>query len=75
MKKQITFLLFMITTISFSQTAETWKRYIKESEGKFEKYYFTTLENAHQNKYKIVKKLDSTFCIVENESSKFAKSL
>jgi len=75
MKKQITFLLFMITTTSFSQTAETWKRYIKESEGKFEKYYFTTLENAHQNKYKIVKKLDSTFCIVENESLKFGKSL
>ena len=65
----------MITTISFSQTTETWKRYIKESEGKFEKYYFTTLENAHQNKYKIVKKLDNTFCIVENESLKFAKSL
>ena len=69
MKKQITFLFFMITTISFSQSAEKWKRYIKkENERKFEKYYFTSLENAHQNKYKIVKKLDSTFCIIENEN-------
>lgn len=70
MKKQITFLLFMLTTISFSQNAEKWKQYIKkENERKFEKYYLTSLENAHHNKYKIVKKLDSTFCIVENESA------
>ncbi|EJL65227.1 S8 family serine peptidase [Flavobacterium sp. CF136] len=69
MNKRITFLFFMITTISFSQSAEKWKRYIKkENERKFEKYYFTFLENAHQNKYKVVKKLDSTFCIIENES-------
>ena len=69
MKKQITFLFFMITTISFSQSSEKWKQYIKkENVQKFEKYYFTSLENAHHNKYKIVKKLDSTFCIVENES-------
>jgi hypothetical protein len=59
----------MITTISFSQSAERWKQYIKkENERKFEKYYFTSLQNAHQNKYKVVKKLDSTFCIVENKS-------
>ncbi|TDO82833.1 putative secreted protein (Por secretion system target) [Flavobacterium chryseum] len=70
MKTQITFLLFMLTTISFSQSAEKWKQYIKkENERKFEKYYLTSLENAHHNKYKIVKKLDSTFCIVENESA------
>ncbi|MCV9930202.1 S8 family serine peptidase [Flavobacterium sp. LS1R49] len=69
MKKQITFLLFIITTTCLSQSSEKWKRYIKkENEIKFEKYYFTSLENAHHNKYKIVKKLDSTFCIVENES-------
>jgi hypothetical protein len=69
MKKQITFLFFMITTIGLSQSAEKWKQYIKkENEGKFEKYYLTSLENAHQNKYKIVKKLDNAFCIVENES-------
>ncbi|MEP6803666.1 MAG: S8 family serine peptidase [Flavobacterium sp.] len=75
MKKQILFLLFMITTISFSQSGEKWKQYIKkENERKFEKYYLTSLENAHQNKYKIVKKLDSTFCIVKNESLKSGKS-
>ena len=56
MKKRITFLLFMMTTISFSQSSEKWKRYIKkENESKFEKYFFTSLENAHYNKYKIVK--------------------
>ncbi len=66
----------MITTICLSQNAERWKQYIKkENERKFEKYYLTSLENAHHNKYKIVKKLDSTFCIVENESLKSNKSL
>lgn len=66
----------MITTISLSQSSEKWKQYIKkEKEIKFEKYYFTSLENAHQNKYKVVKKLDSTFCIVENESLKSNKPL
>jgi hypothetical protein len=75
MKKQITFLLFMITTISFSQNSEKWNQYIKkESVRKFEKYYLTSLENAHHNKYKVVKKLDSTFCIVENENSRSNKS-
>jgi hypothetical protein len=69
MKKQITFLFFMITTISLSQSSDKWKQYIKkENEIKLEKYYFTTLENAHRNQYKIAKKLDTTFCIVENES-------
>jgi arsenate reductase-like glutaredoxin family protein len=59
----------MITTICLSQSAEKWKQYIKkENLRKFEKYYFTSLENAHHNKYKVVKKLDSTFCIVENQS-------
>ncbi|SNR29760.1 S8 family serine peptidase [Flavobacterium sp. ov086] len=69
MKKQITFLLFMITTISLSQNSEKWNQYIKkEKSGKFEKYYLTSLQNAHHNKYKVVKKLDSTDCIVENEN-------
>ncbi len=69
MKKQITFLFFIITTISFSQSSDKWKQYVKKENGrKLEKYYLTSLENAHHNKYKIVKKLDSTFCIVENES-------
>ncbi|OMQ07668.1 S8 family serine peptidase [[Flexibacter] sp. ATCC 35103] len=76
MKKRITFLFFMITAISLSQSAEKWKQYIKkENERKFEKYYFTTLENAYYNKYRIVKKLDNTFCIVENESLKSNLSL
>ena len=66
----------MITTISLSQSSDKWKQYIKkENVRKFEKYYFTTLENAHQNKYKIVKKLDTAFCIVENESIRSNKSL
>ena len=69
MKTRITFFFFMITTIGFSQNADKWKQYIKkENEIKSQKYYFTTLENAHHNKYKVVKKLDTTFCIVENES-------
>lgn len=76
MKTLITFLLFVITTISFSQSSEKWKRYLKkENEKKLEKYYFTSLENAHQNKYKIVKKLDSTFCIVENKNTRSNRSL
>ena len=66
MKKQITFLFFMITTISLSQGTEKWRQLIKnEKEGKFEKYYFTSLENANRYQYKVVKKLDTTFCIVE----------
>lgn len=66
----------MITTISFSQSAGKWQHYIKkENERKLEKYYFTSLENAHNNKYKIVKKLDTTFCIVENESVRSNKTL
>lgn len=66
----------MITTISFSQSSEKWNRYIKkENERKSEKYYFTSLENAHLNKYKVVKKLDSTFCIVENESLRINQPL
>lgn len=66
----------MITTISFSQNAEKWKQYIKEENvRKSEKYYLTSLENAHHNNYKIVKKLDTTFCIVENENSRTNKLL
>lgn len=76
MKKQITFFLFLITAISFSQSAEKWQHYIKkESKTGFEKYYLTTLENAHQNQYKIVKKLDRDFCIVEYQSLKSSKTL
>ncbi|AYN04755.1 S8 family serine peptidase [Flavobacterium sp. 140616W15] len=76
MKTQITFLFFMITTISLSQSPDKWKQYIeRERENKFEKYHFTSLENAHQNKYKVVKKLDDTFCIVENGSLRSNKLL
>lgn len=76
MKKQITFFLFLITAISFSQSAEKWQQYIKkESKTGFEKYYLSTLENAHQNQYKIVKKLDRDFCIVEYRSLKSSKTL
>lgn len=76
MKTTITFFIFMITTISLSQSSDKWKQYMKkENEIKFEKYYFTSLENARLNHYKIVKKLDSTFCIVENQKSRSGKSL
>ena len=76
MKTKITLLFFIITTFGFSQTVEKWKQYLKkENERKLEKYYLTSLENAHQNKYKIVKKLDSIFCIVENESIRFNKAI
>ncbi|RKR09060.1 subtilase family protein [Flavobacterium sp. 90] len=69
MKKQITFLFFMITTISFSQSSEKWKQYLKkENERKSDRYYFTSLENAYHNKYKVIRKLDNTFCIVENKN-------
>lgn len=70
MKAKITFFLIMATAISFSQSSDKWKRYIKkDNEIKSGKYYFTTLENAHLNHSKIVKKLDGTFCIIENQSS------
>lgn len=76
MKKQITFLFFIITTICFSQRAEKWEQYLKkENEGKLEKYYFTSLKNAHQNSYNIVKKLDTTYCIVEYKSLPSDRSL
>lgn len=69
MKTSITFLFFMITTIGLSQSSEKWKQYLKkENDRKFEKYYFTSLENAHHHKYEVVKKLDSTFCIILNEN-------
>ncbi|MGO4773368.1 S8 family serine peptidase [Flavobacterium sp. W22_SRS_FK3] len=76
MKTQITFFLFMITMICFSQSPDRWKRYIKkENKKKIEKYYFTSLGNAQHNKYKVVKKLDSTFCIVENEGLRSNQTL
>ncbi|GIQ60855.1 hypothetical protein Flavo103_39910 [Flavobacterium collinsii] len=76
MKTQITFLLYMITTISLAQSPGKWEHYIKkENESKFEKYYFTSLENAHHHNYNIVKKLDSTFCIVENKNLKSNRTL
>ncbi|MFW0739776.1 S8 family serine peptidase [Flavobacterium sp. T12S277] len=71
MKTPIIFLLFLITTISLAQSPEKWKHYIKkENERKLEPYYLTSLENARRFQYKIVKKLDDTFCIVENKTSK-----
>ncbi|KQO26131.1 secretion protein [Flavobacterium sp. Leaf82] len=76
MKTRITFLLFMITTISLSQNSERWKQYIKKESGKkSEKYYLTSLENAHHNEYRIVKKLDNTFCIIENKNLRPNQSL
>lgn len=61
----------MLTTIGFSQRSEKWNKYMKkENEKEMEKYYITSLENAHNNKYKVVKKLDTTFCIIKIESLK-----
>jgi len=71
MKTRIIFLFFMICTICFSQNSEKWQQYLKkESETKSEKYYLTTLKIAYDNKYKIIKKLDTVFCIVENDNLK-----
>lgn len=71
MKTRITFLLFILTTITYSQNTEKWKQYLKkENENKFEKYFFTSLENAYRNNYKVVKKLDNTFCIVQHKGLK-----
>lgn len=66
----------MITTVSLAQNSDRWRKYIKnDNERKFEKYYFTSLENAHKNQLKIIKKLDNSFCIVENNGSKNNKRL
>ncbi|KAF2516666.1 S8 family serine peptidase [Flavobacterium foetidum] len=71
MKKQIIFLFLMTTTICLSQSSEKWSKYLKNEENpKSDKYYFTSLENAHQKKYRVVKKLDNTFCIVGEENIK-----
>jgi len=76
MKGKITFFIIMTTTICLSQSSDKWKQYIeKENAIKAEKYYFTSIENAHRNRYKIIKKLDSAFCIIENQSAGFNKRL
>ncbi|WP_374173559.1 S8 family peptidase [Flavobacterium tructae] len=75
MKIKITFFLFIVTTICLSQNSKKWEQYLKkESDGTFEKYSLTAIENAHRNQYTIVKKLDPTYCIVENKSSKYNRS-
>ncbi|MBP4137589.1 S8 family serine peptidase [Flavobacterium sp. P7388] len=69
MKTKLTCFFLIMTTFCFSQTPDKWKQFIKkEKEPNREKYYFTSLENAHQNRYKVVKKLDTNFCIIEKES-------
>ncbi len=62
-------LLFLVTTICFSQNFDKWKQYLEyNNEKRSQKYYFTTLQNANIYKYKVVKKLDDSFCIIENKS-------
>lgn len=70
MKTRITYLLlFLITTLCFSQNFDKWKQFLeKNNEKRSENYYLTTLQNAYQHKYKVVKKLDDSFCIIENKS-------
>ncbi|MFC0778820.1 S8 family serine peptidase [Flavobacterium sp. HJSW_4] len=76
MKVKITFLIIMTTTICLSQSSDRWKHYIKkENEIKSEKHYLTTLENAQRSGYKIVKKLDSVFCIIENQSTETSRQV
>ena len=71
MKTRITYLLlFLITTLCFSQNFDKWKQYLeKNNEKRSENYYLTTLQNAYQHKYKVVKKLDDSFCIIEHKDS------
>lgn len=69
MKKRITYLLFLISTICFSQNFDKWAQYLQfNNEKSSEKYFFTTVQNAYLHKYKIVKKLDDSFCIIESKS-------
>lgn len=71
MKTRITYLLlFLITTLCFSQNFYKWKQYLeKNNEKRSENYYLTTLQNAYRHKYKVVKKLDDSFCIIEHKDS------
>ncbi|MBP4142457.1 S8 family serine peptidase [Flavobacterium sp. P4023] len=69
MKTKFIYLLILIHSMSFSQDSSFWKHLIKkESEAKNQKYYFSTLENAHKKSWKIVKKLDLNYCIIETKS-------
>lgn len=71
MKTIITSFFFFITTVSFCQISDKWEHLISvESKNRDEKYFFTSIQNAYDNKYKIVKKLDTTYCIIENSSIK-----
>lgn len=71
MKTRITYLLlFLVTTLCFSQNFNKWKQYLeKNNEKRSEKYYLATLQNAYHHKYKVVKKLDDSFCIIEHKDS------
>lgn len=70
MKARITYLLlFLVTTICFSQNFDKWKQYLESNnEKRSQKYNLSTLQNAYLHKYKVVKKLDDSFCIIENKS-------
>nr|WP_315157631.1 S8 family serine peptidase [uncultured Flavobacterium sp.] len=70
MKARITYLLlFLVTTICFSQNFDKWKQYLESNnEKRCQKYNLSTLQNAYLHQYKVVKKLDDSFCIIENKS-------
>jgi len=71
MKTRIIYLLhFLVTTLCFSQNVGKWKQYIEyDNQKRSQKYYFTTLQNAYSQQYKVVKKLDENFGIIENKST------
>ena len=65
----IIFLLFVCHTNN-AQVFAKWQHYInKNNTLKNEKYFFSSIDYANKNQYKIIKKLDADFCIVEVENS------
>ncbi|MBC5862723.1 S8 family peptidase [Flavobacterium turcicum] len=79
MNFKIIIALLFIPLISFSQKTDRWKHLLTTTDQKKPSTYFlTTVSNALTNKYKIIKQLDSQFCIipVSNEpSEKFKEQI
>ena len=61
----VLFILFFCYT-NHAQVYSKWQHYFdKNANIKNEKYFFSSIEYAYKNQYKIIKKLDVDFCIVE----------
>ncbi len=62
------FFLFVCSTNS-AQLYDKWKHYInKNVTTNNEKYYFSNIKYLNKNQYRIIKKLDNNYCIVEVEN-------